>query len=272
MNRHPAAIQLTPTELLACWEALRLGEAPVLFRLRRPGWTPAERAEADGLLREAMAGLAQRGLSDGSRPAPVLVGLLRVIAHADYHLDIRYANQSGTGRPVLGIGAVAGAQGAIVLSHDGAGPIRLRPLDGSRVAGALLDLLGPITPGEGTPVNIPADTLDTAASRLAKGDGFAALTDELRALGVDRQAANSLARMCSGILGGGQLGATARYGGPERRAPWVIGFHRTGSGHFMLLRKAGTVTVAPTDPPRLAHQWRELTDALHTAPDLRVLA
>lgn len=253
---------LSPTELLACWEALRLGEPPVWFRLRRPGWTARDRVESDRLLRSALAGLAQRGLSDGARPAPQLARLLELINGAEYQLDIRYNNPDGSPRPILGFGAVAGFEGVVVVSNDGAGPIRLRPVDGARVAAELLGGLGKMPPGHGQAVNIPADILDDAVAGLADPGNFVELADRLRRRGVSSHDASALARMCTGADSGGQLGATGRSGGRIVRGPWVIGFHRIQGRCFMQLRRGGYVTVCPADAGRLYDRWLELVAEL----------
>jgi len=252
---------LSPVEFGACWAALELGDPPLLLELRSPGHTVAER---DLLRRRALAGLRERGLSDGRRPAEPLTSVLRLLAQPDYELDIRLGG--GRRGMLLGIGAVAGAHGVVVLSGDG--PLRLLPRDGARVAATLVGLAGELSPGVGRPVNIPADLLDEARAAARDGNLWT-LADELVGRGVSRLDAGSLARMCDGIDTVGQLGATWRPDGLWRRAPWVVGFHRAAAGHFMQLRRpAGrpggteTVTVCPTDADRLIRQWRELVEHL----------
>jgi len=252
---------LSPVEFGACWAALELGDPPLLLELRSPGHTVAER---DLLRRRALAGLRERGLSDGRRPAEPLTSVLRLLAQPDYELDIRLGG--GRRGMLLGIGAVAGAHGVVVLSGDG--PLRLLPRDGARVAATLVGLAGELSPGVGRPVNIPADLLDEARAAARDGNLWT-LADELVGRGVSRLDAGSLARMCDGIDTVGQLGATWRPDGLWRRAPWVVGFHRAAAGHFMQLRRpagrpGGTeaVTVCPTDADRLIRQWRELVEHL----------
>jgi hypothetical protein len=259
------AVQLSPTELLGGWTALNLGEPPSRLWLRPPGSTVEEGRR---LLAQAVNGLAGRGLSDGVRPHRGLAAMLRVIGNADHLLDLRFADRRGSGPPILGLGAVTGAHGVIITTYDGdealAAPLRLQAVDSTRVAATLLDLLGthgPIRPGIGAPVNIPADALD-AARRKVPGNDLWALADQLRELGVPGQEARSLARMCGGPQLIGQLGATARIGGLERRGQWVIGFHSGPTGWFMQLRRGSTITVCPTDAGRLMYQWRELIKTL----------
>ena len=253
---------LSPVEFVACWAALDLGDPPLLLELRSPGHTVGDR---DELLRRALAGLRERGLCDGGLPPEPLASALRLLAQPDYELDIRLAG--GRRGMLLGLGAVAGARGVVVISGDG--PLRLLPMDGARVAATLVGLAGELTPGVGRPVNIPADLLDESRAAARAGNLWT-LADELVRRGVTRQDAGSLARMCDGIDHVGQLGATWWPGGRSRRAPWVVGFHRAAAGHFMQLRRppadrpgAGeTVTVCPTEADRLIRQWRDLVEHL----------
>jgi hypothetical protein len=84
----------------------------------------------------------------------------------------------------------------------------------------------------------------------------------LQARGVSGNEASWLARMCTGVRFGGQLGASTMREGRERRGGWVIGFHCADTGYFMNLRRDGTVTMCPTDGRGLARHWRELVDSL----------
>jgi hypothetical protein len=55
--------------------------------------------------------------------------------------------------------------------------------------------------------------------------------------------------------------------GARRRAPWVIGFHRTGDGDFLQLRRptpyGTTTTIAPVTGQLL---FTHLTELLRAAP------
>jgi hypothetical protein len=114
-----------------------------------------------------------------------------------------------------------------------------------------------------TAVHIPADALD-AATQAVDGGNLRELADRLEQQGVPRLEANSLVRMCEGMWCRGQLGATAHFGGPGRRAPWVIGFHATDAGWFMQLRRDGTVSMCPSDASGLLRHWLTLVD--HVRP------
>lgn len=253
------AVRLDPAEFLACWLALDLGEPPFLLRMLGPTGTEEMIAESRRRHRAALAGLAARGLSDGTRPAEAVAGPLRTFAHAEYQLDIRFTGPAG--RPILGLGARHGSRGVVIVSDDGAGPIELCPVDPARVDSTLLGLLGTVRPGVATPVNIAEVLLDQAAAATTDGSVWS-LADQLRALGVPGGDASAVARMLGPADFGGQLGVTVRTdGGPQRRGPWVVGFVRNPSGYVLQLRRDGTVTLAPADGTRLLRSWRELVAA-----------
>jgi hypothetical protein len=264
-------VRLSPCEFTACWDALDLGDTPVVLSRCGPGngFDAAHR-------RDAMAALVGRGLSDGVRPHPSLAEPLRLLAHPDYSLDIRF----GAG-PTVGLGAIAVTRGvtATMTTAGADGPLELTAGTAAPMAATLLGLLaaaGPVTPGVGRPVNIPAETLDRALADVqratdphtnashtnaSRGTGLWAVADRLEAAGIPRIDAASMVRMCEGMWCRGQLGVTAHFGGPPRRAPWVIGFHATPAGWFMQLRRDSTVTICPTDTTRLLRHWHDLVGA-----------
>lgn len=260
-------ITVSRLELLACWTVMELGEPPIQLPVRPPGHTLDDTAR---LLRQVVADLAQRGLSDGVRPVPRLADMLTVIAHADVYLDLRYRDLLGSGQSLIALGALDGALGVALVSNDhglddgppDGGSVQLLDTDSVRVAGTLLGLIGahgPISAGRGAPVNIPTDVFDDALHANRDG-GLWELADRLETRGIPRSDAISLARMCGGeIRVMGQLGAS----GPDGcRAPWVVGFHASDNGWFMQLRRDSTLTVCPTDANRLLAHWHELIAAL----------
>lgn len=226
-------------ELGAWWRQLDLGEPPFLL------------------------GLPPRPSAARRLPPPPVAGWLHTLARADHHLDIRFTGPGG--HPTVGLGGAAGRHGVVAVRADAAGPIELLCTDASRVAATLIDRLGPVRPAVAPPVNVPAEVLDLA--RTAVGDGNPwTLADQLTVLGVARSQATALARMLSRVEFGGQLGLTDRRltdraGSGAVRGAWVIGFVRNVEGRYaVVLRRAGTVTVAPTDATRLLRHWRELVD------------
>lgn len=259
------ATRLSPAEFFACWNSLGLDEPPPLLQVRPPGYTMAERRR---IFADAASGLSARGLYPAGRPEPVLRRMLEILARPDYTLDLRYATDPRT--QVLGLAAVRGASATVVVSDGtGVGPLDLLDLDSAHAAGHLISLAGRINPGRGRPVNIPAELLDQARAALPGADIWS-VADHLRSAGVPCADASSFARMCGDIRSGGQLGATGHFGGPPRRGPWVIAFHRNPAGHFMRLDRrhrasAPVLTVCPADTALLLRHWRELVERLATA-------
>ncbi|MBB6372779.1 hypothetical protein BKA01_008030 [Pseudonocardia eucalypti] len=252
------AVQLSPVELLACWEALQLGELPCELHMRRPSGPWAAQQATRQVLARALIGLAVRGLSDGTRPTADLAEMLQPLAHPSYQLDIRFTGPNR--RPIVGLGPVTNTHSLVVtFIDDGESPIELRATDSSQIPGVLLALLGPFTPGISPPVNLPADLFDQACETIGDDAGPWALADQLREHGAPRRDAEALARMWTDIDFGGQLGVTAWRDGREHRCPWVIGFLRNLTGQtFLHLRRAGTLTMCPIDAPGLHRHWREL--------------
>jgi EspG family len=264
-----------PTGTAGLLAGVAAGPPPALAQLPGlPGLTVAERDRyrdqlLAGLAERGLAepalggrGLGGRGLGESSRPVGWLAEQLSVLAGPGRRLDIRFSGPDGA--PRFGLGAAAGAAGVVLLGTDGVEPVRLLACDATRVMSTLLGLLGPVRRGRGPSVNIAEDVLDRAiaAASVADDGNLWALSDELREWGVPAGQAHSLAQMCTGVQAGGQLGASAVFGGAQLRGDWVIGFHRGESGYFMNLRRAGTVTICPTDQGRLAQHWAELRDSL----------
>lgn len=267
------ALTLTGPQFLAAWHALDLGEPPVELQLRPPGRTIAER---DAVFDLELTRLRERGLAalevGGIRPRPRLTKALRLLAEAPMAHDLRLS----TG--LVALGAIDGDSGVVLVAAGGtpaaggrtlmAGgdTLRLVEVRGPAVAGALVELIGPMRPGRSRTVNVDGEILDRA--RALVGDGSVwTLADRLVELGTPRVDANSLAHMCTGVTAWGQIGALARTagigGGSERRGRWVVGFHRSRAGDFLQLRRpAGSgrphVTIAPTTAEGLLTQVREL--------------
>lgn len=261
-------LRLNSAEFYACWDALGLGETPMLLQLRPPGYTMADYRR---LIAQAISELRRRQLYTTTGPIPALARLLSVLARPEYTIDIRFVTDihfaTDTQRQVLGLGAITGPHASVVITDGtGTGPLALQTLDSAHVAAHLLTLVGPLSPARSPTVNIPADTLEQAAAAAPDGDIWR-IAENLQTRGVPHPDATSWARMCSNIQAGGQLGATGHFNGPPRRGPWVIAFHRNPAGHFMQLRRrytadAHTLTVAPADTATLIRHWRELVEHL----------
>lgn len=253
-------IVLRPVELLACWEALHLGDPPYQLRLRRPSGPITAQQETRRVLAEALVGLAGRGLTDGTHPHPELADMLRVLARPSYQLDIRCTGPARS--PRIGLGPITNTSGVLVTTiDDGTSPIELRPIDSTRLPGALLSLVGPITAGMSRTVNIPADIFDQARRAVPANASMRDLGDALTDLGIDPRDSSALARMTTNLNFSGQLGVSTWRDGREHRGPWVVGFVRNNTGEtYLQLCRQGTITMGPADATHLHRQWRELIE------------
>lgn len=250
----PTEVRLSAVEMEACFELLGLREAPLSLQLSSPGRTVPERQEH---LDAVLLGLHRRGLADRNRPSEVLAGPLRVLARSDHQLVLRIHSPDGT---LVASAAAARGDGALAIRRGE--EVTVAAVRGTALVSAVVSLIGPMTPGRGAAVNVPADLFDEA--RQATTDGhISSLVDWLTEMGMRRGDVSPLIHMCRGIRALGQIGAIHRAGRSVRLGPWVIGFHRTDAGYYLQLRKPSTyggetVTIRPLDAPQLAQLAEEL--------------
>lgn len=239
------ATVLTLTEFEVSWELLGLGETPGQLDPPSAGRTVEERR---GIVAAVGTELYRRGLGDDRGPHPVLAEQLRLLGRADLTLDVRFRADT----LVAGLAACRANRCVLAVRHGEQIAVLALPVEAA--AGALVDLIGPITPGPGSDVTLPAAVLDAARS-AAPGDPRR-FAEELAWRGLPRPDAARLVTMCSNVRQRGQFGATARSrGGHRSRAPYVVGTHCTQDGHFRQVRQlsAGTtsVTIGPVSRQQL---------------------
>jgi hypothetical protein len=247
------ATVLSLTEFEVSWELLGLGETPAQLDPPSRGRTMDERRLiVDGVVDS----LYRRGLGDGRGPHPVLAERLRLLAGGD-ELDVRFRAD----RLLAGVAACHRARCTLAVRHGA--EIALLDLRADEAAAALVELIGPIVPGPGRAVHLRADVLD--AARAAAPRDPRRFTDELVWRGVGEPDARLLVQMCTGARHGGQFGAMARRTVGKRRAPYVVGVHRTDQGCYRQVRRGAagraTVTIAPAGPRDLVDELAGLADA-----------
>jgi hypothetical protein len=277
-NQHPGgsahradwsrATSLTDTEFLACWWELGLGEPPVGLELeysRLPGTTPTERRHE---LYRAVDVVRRSGiLNDQHGRRSTLATALSTLSRPGWTLDLRISDRSTT---LLALGAAAPTSPDAVVVVRREHHLEVLTTRAAQLATTMIELAGPLTPGQARPVNIPAELIDRARQR-ATGPGPWLLADQLIGLGVDRTDAHSLARMYLDITSAGQFGATGYRPPTRRRAPWVVAFHHATLGDFVQLRRTATrgrpetLTVAPVTTDRLLAHLNEMIAALPIA-------
>jgi EspG family len=243
------------TEFEVSWELLGLGETPPQLDPPSAGRTMEERRR---IVADVCADLRRRGLGDDRGPQPVLAERLRLLAGAELTLDLRFRGDT----LIAGLAACYANRCTLAVRHEA--QIALLDLPVDAAAPALVELIGPVTPGPGAVVTLPAATLD--AARSVAPDDPGRFAEELVWRGVPRLDAGRLVRMCSGVRQRGQFGATARPGGTRRRAPYVVGMHCTEDGHFRQLRRTAsgttTVTIGPVTAQGLLDDLADLAGAV----------
>ncbi|HEY0636317.1 MAG TPA: ESX secretion-associated protein EspG [Pseudonocardiaceae bacterium] len=260
-DRHDPIV-LTPTEFEVAWESLRLGDLPLLFRVRvdRHGDTDEDRAR---LVRETLEGLRGRGLAGDHGLDERLADALALLAAPRWLVDARL----DTGRPVHALGAAAGTAAAIAVLADDL--VTITTGTAYRLATDMAALAAEHPPGPGSSINLSYETLVRAAEHATdrEGEGRAdprRLEEELAELGVPLGEARLLARINQEMIGSGQYGVEVC--DPDsgmRRAPRVVGFSDTPEGRWAQLRTAGHggtqwVTFTPAGRAQLAAMISEL--------------
>lgn len=269
----PKAVVLSAAEFDVARDLLDLGSNPAVLGLSSPGVTDLDRA---GVVRAAMATLGARGLLGGGRFHPGLAEDLRTVIVPDLRRDLLLAPPHRQ-RALAGI-----RRGGAVLAVRLDDEVALVRITAEHASAALVELLGPLTPGSGPSVRVPARILADAVDAC---DGVRdRLTTELLRRGTAGPEAALLQRM--GDTGGlAQLGAG--HGGPDPcRAPAVLLVHATAHGCFYQRRPVpdriggplpddAVVHAGPADPTRLAEELDRLAEAAQlrrgrvTGPDSR---
>lgn len=249
-------LELSAAEFEVAWEALGLGDLPLIFRVRidRRGATEQERAH---WVHQVLDGLRARGLADERGVLGELAAALVALANPDWSVDARL----DTYRPLRALGVAVRTETVIAVLADGA--LTLTTGTAFRLAADMAALAADHPPGPGASINLSADVLLAAAAEVVEGEPLL-LADELQARGVPHAEARALARINAELVGSGQFGVEVhdRDGG-GRRAPRVVGFCDTYEGRWAQLRTVGHggtqwVTFTPAGTAQLTAMIREL--------------
>jgi hypothetical protein len=274
------ATVLTAATFEACWELLHLGETPWQLEPPRQGSTAAARqtfvADAQARLLSAGADLAQK---------------LRLLARPAWTVDVRLRADG----LVAGLAACRGTDGVFAVRYGD--EIALMEIPAADATAAVLSLLGPVRPGPAPPVLIttgrhppvsPGPRRFALPRPIASSPCPAALLTH-SAIGPQAFApqvlsptephpdvspvpcpagpdADRTVAVGQDVRMFAQLGVSvaARDGHRMRRAPRVIGFHRTGAGDYRSVR-VDPFTVA-VGPATLARLTTDLDDLLAVDP------
>ena len=246
---------LSVDEFDVAWELLDLGDTPAVLELRRSGRTYPER---DRIVADAIETLRARGLVRGAGPAPALAADLTTLARAATVRDLVVT------APVRFAALAATGDRSCVLAVRMDARVALARIPPERAAAEIVELVGPVHPGPGPAVRIPARVLDDA---VAASDGDRdRFTTELMRRGVDGPEALAVLRMGE-LTGAGQLGASHR----RRRAPYPLLLHVTAQGFYRQRRvpRADAETLVEAGPVDATALTRELDELVARAGPTR---
>ena len=249
-------VTLTATEFEVAWETLRLGDLPLIFRVRvsRPGSTDEHRAL---VVETAMDALRGRGLAGARGVSAGLADALTLLANPLWVVDARL----DLDRPVRAYGAAGHGDAAAIAALDGE-TMTITSSSRYRLPADVAALAGDPPPGPGRSMNVPLEAM-LEAGRRSGGDPHL-LGDELVELGVPVGDARMIAKLGAELSGCGQFGVdVVDHDGGSRRAPRVIGFCDTPHGRWAQLRTVGAdgqqwLTFTPARLGRLASMIAEL--------------
>ncbi|MEC3981447.1 ESX secretion-associated protein EspG [Amycolatopsis sp. H20-H5] len=257
---------LTLHEVDFLWESAGVGELPYPLRVPSHGATMGER---EGLRRQVLTGLAQRGLANGSgRPEPHLEDYFGLLAAPELSLDSVQANDPNA-EPLRAIAAVLGGQ-ALFAVQDQRG-LHLNPIAADGLASAIVSLLPPAPRGTEKSITVPLEQLLSGSGvdfLQRRGDP---LPDGRASADDDRKA---LARLhAQPRLRGGQIGANARSRMGNRSRSPVLSWFDTETGRYFTQASRGRdgrdwITIAPADAPTLRHRLSEMLSTSSTAAAL----
>jgi ESX secretion-associated protein EspG len=248
------AVRLSHVEFDIGWELLGLGDCPYPFTVPRFGETVDERA---ALRMRVLGSLTERGLADGYELRPPLSDLLTMLVRNTFTID----GQLSAGRPLRVLAAARGERGVLAVQSDD--EVRLEPVRGTSVVGAVVALLPDEKPGPGGSVSLPRALFSTAAEAYANS-GYLGFETALRNGGVVGRDLRGLFTLVeSGRHGGGQLAANTVDGVGRRTPTPVLNWFDTEAGRYLVYaerRRDGEewLTCAPGDSSRIAHRLTEL--------------
>lgn len=244
---------LSVDEFDVCWELLDLGVTPAVLELQRSGRTYPER---DRIVACAIGTLRERGLVRGSAPVRALAADLTTLARAGTVRDLVVT------APVRIAALAATGETSCVLAVRMDDRVALARVAPGRAAAELVELVGPVHPGPGPAVRIPAPVLRDAVA--ASADEPERFTSELMRRGVDGPDAAAVLRMGE-LTGAGQLGASR--GG--LRAPYPLLLHVTARGVYRQRRvtRPGADTMVEAGPVDAATLTRELDELVRATAD-----
>lgn len=257
-------LTVSATEFQVAWEALSLGDQPLVFWVCLSHGVLAEEEHAQ-LAATALDGLRQRGLAGATGPAPELADALGLLAGPRWAIDARLVSghpdaTEAAGGSMRAYG-VAGRGDGAVLATMADDMVTLTRTTRSRLPGEVAMLAGEVQPGPSRSINVLAELL-YAAAECSAGDSHR-LADELVARGLPPGDASTIARINAEHRRSGQFSVeVADQGGTLRPGRRAIGFNDTEQGRWAQLRTSNSgqqwLTFTPASATQLAAMLGEL--------------
>lgn len=234
---------LSHLEFDLIWEELRLGERPYPFNVGVFGETFSERA---ALREQALPALDQR-----------VEDLLTMLVRNRFSID---GLVLAAGEELRVLAAGRGDYGLVaVLTRDA---LRLDPVRGSAVVGAVVRLLPEEKPGQGAAVTLPRTVFDAATEAYAEHGwfGFERALNEGGITGRDLRIPSTLIE--TGRHGGGQLAANSTDRVGRRTRSSVLSWFDTDAGRYLVHteQRGGQdwLSFSPGDPARIERRLTQL--------------
>jgi hypothetical protein len=253
------AVHLSHAEFDIVWELLGLGERPYPITVPSFGATVDERAALrDQVLRD----LAERGLHDGRDLHPRLEDLLVMLVRNRFTID----GHLSVGKHLRILAAGRGDYGLLAVLTDD--DLRLEPVRGSGIVGAVTALVPDEKPGPGGPVTLPG-ALFSEAAEAYEGSGYVGFESVMHRGGITGRGLRTVSTLVeSGRHGGGQVAANSVDRVGRRTRTPVLSWFDTEAGRYLVYterRRDRTewLTFAPGDSGRITQRLTDMVASVN---------
>lgn len=238
---------LSVEEFDIVWGDLGGGRVPYPLEAPSVGATMQRRAR---LREQIYLALTDRGLAVGTRLAPRLWDMVRLLGEHDLSVDlVGYA-----GAPLRAVAATDHRDGVLAsLVGDSVTLTGIRP---SALTWSIVRVLPPNDAGHGRALSVRKSAL-AAAIDPDLDDPFADESDELTALrraGVSNEDASALLDLADNRVAGGQFGISHA----GRRESTLLTWFDTRHGRHLMVSEDSWLSFAPADHDRIEHRLAEV--------------
>lgn len=247
-------IFLSTVEYEVLWSHLGLGPMPYPLAVLSHGFLPDERA---AFVEQAWAGLADKGLANGTNADEDLVDQLRLLAQPEVSVDAL----ADVGATLRALAVRDRDAAALAILTDGG--LTLRTIRPTAVASSIAGLLPDEAPGPGHAFTFPQGVLKAVLADDDDDDDVFFGGDDhdmLVRAGMSVGDARMLAELAQSRRFGGQFGINTRRRsrGGMNREPTLVTWFDTPSGRYLVVREQDWVSVTPTGTDRIAARIEQL--------------